>query len=80
MDAARRMKDEGARADLLERIAEDAAFGMTEEELRDLVDPRYFVGRAPEQVDRFLTEWVDPILQRYSDPSSNVIGDPDVRV
>jgi len=80
MDAARRMKEEGARADLLERIAGDPAFGMSENELRDLVDPRDFVGRAPEQVDRFLEEWVDPILQRYSDPSSNVIGDPDVRV
>jgi adenylosuccinate lyase len=80
MDAARRMKEEGARADLLERIAGDPAFGMTEEELHELVDPRDFVGRAPEQVDRFLSEWVNPILERYSDPSSNVIGDPDVRV
>jgi adenylosuccinate lyase len=74
------MKEEGARADLLERIAGDPAFGMSEEELRGLVDPRDFVGRAPEQVDRFLSEWVDPILQRYSDSSSNVLGEPDVRV
>jgi adenylosuccinate lyase len=80
MDAARRMKEEGARADLLERIAGDPAFGMSEEELRELVNPRDFVGRAPEQVDRFLEEWVDPVLERLSDPSQHTLGEPDVRV
>jgi len=80
MDAALEMKEKGVRADLLGRIASDPAFGMTLEELQELVDPRDFVGRAPEQVDRFLEDWVDPILERYSDPSMLVIGDPDVRV
>ena len=80
MDAALRMKEEGARADLLERIAGDPAFGMSHEELEELVNPRDFVGRAPEQVDRFLEEWVAPVLQRYSDPSTQAIGEPDVRV
>jgi len=80
MDAALRMKEEGTRADLLDRVAGDPAFGMAGEELADLVDPRDFVGRAPEQVDRFLEEWVDPVLERYSDPSMYAIGEPDVRV
>ena len=80
MDAAREMKEQGVRADLLGRIAADPAFGMSLEELQELVDPRDFVGRAPEQVDRFIEEWVDPVLQRYSDPSMLAIGDPDVRV
>ncbi len=80
MDAARQMKDEGTRADLLTRLAADPAFGMSLEELRNLVDPRDFVGRAPEQVDRFLEEWVNPVLERYSDSSVLTIGDPDVRV
>jgi adenylosuccinate lyase len=80
MAAALRMKEEGARADLLERIAGDADFGMSLEELRELVDPNRFVGRAPEQVDRFLEDWVDPVLQRYSAESNQSIGDPDVRV
>ena len=74
------MKEKGERADLLGRIAGDPVFGMSLEELQNLVDPRDFVGRAPEQVDRFLEEWVNPILQRYSDPSMFAIGDPDVRV
>ena len=80
MDAALRMKEEGERADLLERIAGDELFDMSMEELRELVDPMRFVGRSPEQVDRFLSEWVDPVLERYSTVSNQAIGDPDVRV
>jgi adenylosuccinate lyase len=80
MDAARLMKEEGTRADLLERIAADPAFDMSMEELEELVDPLDFVGRAPEQVDRFLEEWVAPVLNRYSHSSLSIIGDPDVRV
>jgi adenylosuccinate lyase len=80
LEAARRMKEEGVRADLLRAIADDPAFGMTLEELQELVDPRDFVGRAPEQVDRFLEEWVNPILERYSDSTTTLLGEPDVRV
>jgi len=80
MDAARRMKEEGERADLLERIAGDDLFGVSMEELQELVDPMRFVGRAPEQVDQFLNEWVNPVLERYSTVSNQAIGDPDVRV
>ena len=80
MDASLRMKEEGERADLLERIAGDPLFGMSMEELQQLVDPMRFVGRAPEQVDQFLSEWVDPVLERYSAESNQSIGDPDVRV
>ena len=81
MDASHRMKEEGTGPDLLERIAGDGAFGMSLEELQALVDPLRFVGRAPEQVDRFLAEWVEPALQQHlqlSQPS--IMGDPDVRV
>ena len=80
MDAARLMKEEGSDADLLERIARDPAFGMTMEELEELVNPLDFVGRAPEQVDRFLQEWVEPVMNRYSDTSLSILGEPDVRV
>ena len=79
MGAARRMKDEGADADLLDRIAGDPAFGMSAQELEKLVDPRRFVGRAPEQVARFLSEWADPVLERYGQVASRV-AEPEVRV
>ena len=64
MAAARRMKEEGADADLLERIAGDEAFGLDIDELTNMVDPMRFVGRAPAQVARFLDRDVAPVLER----------------
>ena len=79
MAAARRMKEEGAAADLLERIAADEAFGTTADELEALVDPLRFVGRAPEQVARILDEWVAPVLARHAAEAGRV-EEADVRV
>jgi adenylosuccinate lyase len=80
LDAARRMKEEGTRPDLFERIAADPAIGMTRSELDALVDPHRFVGRSPQQVEQFLEAWVNPALNRYSEESNQSLGDPDVRV
>jgi adenylosuccinate lyase len=79
MAAARRMKEEGAEADLLSRIASDQAFGLGEEELVEMVDPARFVGRAPEQVARFLERDVAPVLDRQKE-SSPTLSDPDLHV
>jgi adenylosuccinate lyase len=79
MAAAKRMKEEGADADLLSRIAQDEAFGMDAEELSALVDPRRFVGRAPEQVERILTGWVAPVLERYQGVADRV-GEAEIHV
>jgi len=73
------MKEEGAEADLLDRIAADGAFGLSEQELEALMDARRFVGRAPEQVLRFLEEWVEPALARAED-GAEALAEPDVRV
>ena len=80
MAAAGRMKIEGGQADLLERIAEDEAFGLSLEQLVEMVDPARFVGRAPEQVDEFLAEWVQPALARLETGANERLGEPDVRV
>jgi adenylosuccinate lyase len=80
MAAAARMKDEGAPADLLERIAGDDAFEMDLEQLRELCDAERFIGRAPQQVDRFLAEWVQPALARLEAGANERLGEPDVRV
>ena len=66
MAAAARMKEGGAQADLLARISGDEAFGLDEDDLQALVDPVRFVGRAPEQVARFLDTTVAPVLERLS--------------
>jgi adenylosuccinate lyase len=63
--AGERVKQHGLENDLLDRIAADPAFGVTREELEEELRPERFVGRAPEQVDQFLTDWVDPVLARY---------------
>ncbi len=60
--AARALKDGAARNDLLDRIAADSTFGITRDELETTMDASRFVGRAPEQVDEFLAEVVEPLL------------------
>ena len=60
--AARAMKDEGAANDMLDRLAGDPEFGVGIEDLQAAADPRRFVGRAPDQVDEFLREVVEPLL------------------
>ncbi len=66
VEAARALKDgESERNDLLERLAGDPEFtalGVSLDELRAALEPRRFVGRAPEQVDEFLAEEVEPLL------------------
>ncbi len=66
MAAARRVKQEDGVNDLLERIAGDAAFGVTLPELEAVLEPTRYVGRAPEQTAEFLAEQVAPVLERYS--------------
>jgi len=63
MAAARRMKQEGADADLLDRIARDESFGLSLEELQEMIDPMRFVGRAPSQVENFIKSSVLPVLK-----------------
>jgi adenylosuccinate lyase len=48
--------------DLLERLAKDKAFGVKLEDLRGVIDPKRFVGRAPEQVDEFLRDVITPLF------------------
>jgi adenylosuccinate lyase len=59
---ARAVKDDGRPNDLLERLAADPAFGVAVDDLRTALDPTRFVGRAPQQVDEFLAEQVEPVL------------------
>ena len=60
--AARAMKDGAATNDLLERLAADKSFGVKLKDLEGALDPRRFVGRAPEQVDEFLRDVITPLF------------------
>lgn len=63
--AAARVKQEGVANDLLERLAGEPIFRGVD--FAGVLDPSQYVGRAPEQVDRFVAEVVGPIRQRYAD-------------
>ena len=67
MAAGAVVKKEGKENDLVDRIAADPAFGMTKEEIEALLEPKNFVGRAPEQTEEFLDEVVQPILDANRD-------------
>ena len=67
MAAGRVVKEEGKPNDLLERIAADPAFGMTLEQLEAHLEPSAYVGRAPQQVEAYISEVVQPMLDENSD-------------
>ena len=67
MAAGKVVKEEGKPNDLLSRIANDPAFGMTMEQLESIMDPKNFVGRAPQQTEEFIQEVVQPILDENKD-------------
>lgn len=64
MEAAKAIKLEGKENDLLSRIAADPAFNLSTADISRILDVKAFVGRAPQQVDEFISEVVDPLLAR----------------
>ena len=62
MEAGKNVKQEGKDNNLLELIAADPEFNLTLEELEAAMEPSKYVGRAPIQVEKFLSEVVQPIL------------------
>ena len=75
--AAARVKEEGGDNDLLDRLAKDEGLGMNRAQLDATLDVRQFVGRAPSQVVEFVSEYLDPVLERHRDKLGAI---SDVRV
>ena len=67
MAAGKVVKEEGKENDLLERIANDPAFGLSLAQLNDIMKPENFVGRAPQQTEEYITEYVKPVLDANRD-------------
>jgi adenylosuccinate lyase len=61
--AAKVVKEQGGANDLIDRLKADKAF--TKVNFAEALDARKFVGRAPQQVDEFVAETIEPIRQRY---------------
>ncbi len=63
MEAGRNVKEEGLDNNLLELIAADPAFNLSLEELQKSMEPSRYVGRSKEQVERFIANVVNPVLE-----------------
>ena len=64
--AAAKVKLEGGKNDLIDRIAADNLFPLTKEEIEAHLDPKKYIGRSVSQVDEFLKDVIAPILDRYN--------------
>lgn len=62
MEAGANVKRGGKENNLLELIAQDPAFNMSLDDLQKTMEPSRYVGCAPQQVEKFLKEIVQPIL------------------
>ncbi|MBE6915090.1 MAG: adenylosuccinate lyase [Ruminococcaceae bacterium] len=63
--AGKRVKEDGLENDLIQRIAQDPMFGLTESEIRAKLNPKDYIGRSAEQVDDFLENEVKPAIEKY---------------
>ena len=68
--AAQKMR-EGGENDLVDRIAADPMFNITKEEIEAVLRPELYVGRAPEQVEEYLRDFIQPIL----DENKELLGE-----
>ncbi len=67
MEAGRNVKEEGKENNLLELIAADGAFNMSLEDLQKAMEPARYIGRSKEQVESFLLNVINPILEENKD-------------
>ena len=65
--AARVVKEEGGKNDLIDRICADPAFMVTREEVEAILQPEQFTGRSQQQVEEFLGEVIRPLLRDNAD-------------
>ncbi len=77
MEAGKRVKVEGKDNNLLELIAADSVFNLSEDKLKEAMNPKLYVGRSSEQVVEFIDEYISPILEKFS---SDLGEKPDIKV
>ena len=70
MEATARMKN-GEECDLLSRLAKESAFGLTEEEMNELLTPSAYIGRCAQQVDA-LVKKVQPLIAEIDRESAQI--------
>jgi adenylosuccinate lyase len=70
MEAGKNVKEEGRDNNLIDLIAADPSFGLTKEQIEQTLKPELYVGRAPRQVETYLRDVVQPVL----DANKEVLG------
>ena len=61
--AGKRVKEEGLDNDMIERICADPTLDITIDEIKAILIPSKYIGRCVEQVDNFLANEVDPLIE-----------------
>lgn len=67
MEAGHKVKVEGKENDLMNRIAGDLEFGLSLEDIQNIMKPELYIGFAPQQVEDYLNNEVKPLLENYKD-------------
>ncbi len=67
MEASKQVKMEGKPNDLIDRIEKDDRLHMDKSKIKEVLDPKNFVGYAPIQTQEFVENDAQPILNKYSD-------------
>ena len=76
VQAADQMKLAGTENDLLSRIAADPVFALTEEELREITDPKCYTGLAELQCEQYLNQVIQPLLTKNRTEITDNLEDP----
>ncbi len=67
MLAGGNVKVYGGENNTIELIKENTKFSSISDKLDDILKPEKYVGRAPRQVDEFIVQCVEPVIQKYND-------------
>ncbi|NML72411.1 adenylosuccinate lyase [Chryseobacterium sp. RP-3-3] len=67
MEASKKVKEEGKENDLIERILNDDSLKLDKSKLKEVLDPKNFIGFAPIQTEEFISNEVQPILDQNKD-------------
>ena len=67
LEASNRVKKEGLDNDLFERLCASKKLNISKEKQKEYFDPKKYIGRAPEQVEEFLSSAVKPVLEKNKD-------------
>lgn len=70
MEATAKMKN-GEGCDLLERLAAEEQFNLSEEDIQEIMRPELYIGRCVQQVDAFLAK-INPLIEGIAKGSAEI--------